>query len=72
MNIFFVAFIGKNNEPLYFHSKVDPSEYLHMQMITYSCLDIVEERAKKYDMSSHPTFPHNNNMIHVSSKTLLL
>jgi hypothetical protein len=45
--IFFVAFLGKGNEPLYLHSKVDMSEYLHMQMIIYSCLDIVEERKKK-------------------------
>ena len=45
--ILFVAFVGKSNEPLYFHSKVDPSEYLYMQMISHSCLDVVEERMKK-------------------------
>jgi hypothetical protein len=47
MTIFCVAFVGKLNEPLYFHSKEDTAEYLHLQMIVHSCLDVIEERKKR-------------------------
>jgi hypothetical protein len=47
MSIYCVAYIGKFNEPLYFFSKEDISEYLHLQMIVHSCLDVVEERKKR-------------------------
>jgi hypothetical protein len=47
MSIYCVAYIGKFNEPLYFFSKEDTSEYLHLQMIVHSCLDVVEERKKR-------------------------
>lgn len=47
-----LAIIGKQNEPLYFTSiQGDTSifgyEYLHLQMIAHSSLDIVEEKRKK-------------------------
>jgi len=46
-----VAIIGKQNEPLFFTSIGDTSifgyEYLHLQMIAHSSLDIVEEKRKK-------------------------
>ena len=48
MTIYCVAFIGKFNEPLYFYCNEDTSEYLHLQMMTHSCLDVIEERKKKY------------------------
>lgn len=47
MSIFCVAYVGKFNEPLYFYSKEDTSETLHLQMIVHSCLDVVEERKKR-------------------------
>lgn len=48
MSILSVALIGKQNEPLYFYCKdVETSENLHLQMIAYSALDVVEEKRKK-------------------------
>jgi hypothetical protein len=47
MTIYCVAYVGKNNEPLHFYSKEDTSEYMHLQMIVHSSLDIVEERRKR-------------------------
>lgn len=47
MTIFSVAFVGKSNEPLYFYSKEETSEYLHLQMIVHSCLDVIEEKKKR-------------------------
>lgn len=50
-----VAIIGKNNEPLYFTSIGDSNifgyEYLQLQMIAHSSLDIVEEKRKKLTSS---------------------
>lgn len=48
MTIYCVAFIGKSNEPLYFYCNEDTSEYLHLQMMTHSSLDVIEQRKKKY------------------------
>jgi hypothetical protein len=45
-----VAYMGKFNEPLFFYSKEDISESVHLQMIAHSCLDVVEERKKRCDM----------------------
>ena len=47
MTIHFVAFIGKNNEPLHFYSRREPSELIQLQMIAYSCLDVVDERLER-------------------------
>lgn len=47
MSVHCVAYVGKFNEPLYFYSKEDTSENLHLQMIVHSCLDVVEERKKR-------------------------
>eukprot|EP01038_Epipyxis_sp_PR26KG_P009684 gene9684-13037_t len=52
MTIFCVAFVGKYNEPLYFYSKEETAEYLHLQMIVHSCLDVVEERKKRAILST--------------------
>ena len=50
-----VAIIGKSNEPLYFTSIGDTNvfgyEYLQLQMIAHSSLDIVEEKRKKLTSS---------------------
>lgn len=48
MAMYCVAYVGKFNEPLYFYSKEEASETLHFQMIVHSCLDVVEERKKRY------------------------
>lgn len=42
-----VAFVGKENEPLYFFTEEDTAEALNLQMITYGSLDVIEERRKK-------------------------
>jgi hypothetical protein len=42
-----VAFLGKLNEPLYFHCDEEYSESLHIQMLIHSSLDIVEEKRKR-------------------------
>ena len=42
-----VAFIGKQNEPLYFYCEEEYAELMHVQMIAHSSLDIVEEKRKK-------------------------
>lgn len=43
-----VAFIGKQNEPLYFYSESDDSsESINLQMIIHSSLDIVEEKRRR-------------------------
>jgi spore maturation protein CgeB len=47
MAVHCVAYMGKFNEPLYFYSKEDISESVHLQMIAHSCLDVVEERKKR-------------------------
>lgn len=52
MTIFCVALVGKNNEPLYYFSKEDTAESLHLQMIVHSCLDVIEERRKKATQTS--------------------
>mmetsp|Transcript_4645 Transcript_4645/g.7584 ORF Transcript_4645/g.7584 Transcript_4645/m.7584 type:complete len:155 (-) Transcript_4645:135-599(-) len=64
MTVYCVAFIGKFNEPLYFYSKEETSEYLRLQMIVHSCLDVIEERKKKamtsttaFDMYLGQLFP---------------
>jgi hypothetical protein len=49
MSIVCLALIGKQNEPLYFYCKEDSSEFVHLQMIAHSALDVVEERKKKYE-----------------------
>ena len=51
MAVYCVAYIGKFNEPLYFYSKEDAAESLHLQMIVHSCLDVVEERKKRLDIN---------------------
>jgi hypothetical protein len=48
MTVFCVAFVGKFNEPLYFYSKEETAEFLNLQMIVHSCLDMVEERKKRW------------------------
>jgi len=45
--VFSVAFIGKNNEPLYFYSEEDEVETLNLQMIVHSSLDVIDERRKR-------------------------
>jgi hypothetical protein len=42
-----VAFVGKNNEPLYFHTEEDSAQSLHLQMIVFGSLDVVAEKRKK-------------------------
>lgn len=56
MSVFCVAYVGKFNEPLYFYSKEDTSENLHLQMIVHSCLDIVEERKKRWEHPNPPDY----------------
>jgi hypothetical protein len=46
-NIVALAFIGKYNEPLFFYSEEDTNEYLNLQMIICSSLDVVEEKRKE-------------------------
>jgi hypothetical protein len=48
MSIVCIALIGKQNEPLYFYCKEDSSEFIHLQMIAHSALDVIEEKKKKY------------------------
>ena len=50
MSVYCVAYVGKFNEPLYFYSKEETSENLHLQMIVHSCLDVVEERKKRWGL----------------------
>ena len=45
-----VAFIGKQNEPLYFYCEEDYAELIHVQMIAHSSLDIIEEKRKKWEI----------------------
>lgn len=47
-NIVALAYIGKFNEPLFFYCEEDNNEYLNLQMIISSSLDVVEEKRKKY------------------------
>ena len=47
MALLCVALVGKWNEPLYFFCKEEASEYLHLQMIAHSALDVIEERKKR-------------------------
>lgn len=59
-----VAFIGRQNEPLFFYSVPEEtgiagqkfSSNLNMQMIVHSSLDIVEERKRKTSSSAPSTF----------------
>jgi hypothetical protein len=47
MTVSFIAFIGKQNEPIFsFTPEEDAAEALHLQMIAHSALDIVEERVE--------------------------
>ena len=51
MTIISICIIGKQNSPLYFNcfkGDMGVSEYLHLQLISHSSLDIVEERKRKY------------------------
>ncbi len=50
MALLCVALVGKWNEPLYFFCKEEASEYLHLQMIAHSALDVIEERKKRYSV----------------------
>lgn len=43
-----VAFIGKQNELLYFYTEEDTSESLHLQMMAHSSLDVIDEKKSKY------------------------
>jgi hypothetical protein len=53
MSILSVALIGKQNEPLYFYCKdVETSENLHLQMIAHSALDVIEEKKKRFVLST--------------------
>lgn len=65
MSIFCVAYVGKFNEPLYFYSKEDTSETLHLQMIVHSCLDVVEERKKRWHDSANFFLPYNLTNLHM-------
>lgn len=46
MSILAISLVGKNNEPLFFHSNSETSENIHLQMLTYYALDVMEERKK--------------------------
>jgi hypothetical protein len=51
MSILSIALVGKFNEPLYFFCKdVNPTENLHLQLVTNSALDLIEEKTKKYEL----------------------
>jgi len=65
MSIFCVAYVGKFNEPLYFYSKEDTSETLHLQMIVHSCLDVVEERKKRWHDSAKFFLTYNLTNLHM-------
>lgn len=45
--IYSIAILGKRNEPLYFDCSEEPAEALNLQAVTYSCLDVIDERKKK-------------------------
>ena len=47
MSIVSLALIGKQNEPLYFYCKEDATEYINLQMIAHSALDVIEERKRR-------------------------
>lgn len=43
-----IAFISKQNEPLYFSApEEDLNEQLHLQLIVHSAIDVLEENIKK-------------------------
>lgn len=44
-----IAFVGKQNEPLFFLApeEADVNDSLHLQMIVHSALDVVDEKKKK-------------------------
>lgn len=48
MSLLCAVLIGKWNEPLYLYCKEEANESLHLQMIAYSALDVIEDKKKKY------------------------
>ena len=43
-----IAFIGKNNDLTFFYTEEDSNESLHLQMLTHSALDVIEERKSRW------------------------
>ena len=41
-----IAFIGKHNDLMFFYTEEDANESLHLQMLTHSALDVIEERKR--------------------------
>lgn len=49
MTVYCIAFVGKNNEPIFVAANVEESEALQLQYIAHSALDIIDEkRGKRY------------------------
>ena len=47
MTVYCVAFVGKNNEPIFVSSNVEESEALQLQYIAHSALDVIDEKRGK-------------------------
>lgn len=61
MRIVSVVFVGKQNEQLFFYCDEDQANRSHLQLVSHSCLDIVEEKKNRYKSTDL-----NSNLFHHS------